>query len=62
MGGPLGEPTEVLEMINGEIAVLQRIAAEHPEQARTANELIKRYETLTTEHKLRSGRSQSQAP
>ena len=56
MGGPLGECKETLAMIANEIAALKNIAWHHPEQA--VADLVKRYEVLAAEQKLRL----SQAP
>jgi hypothetical protein len=54
MGGPLGERKETLAMIANEIAALKGIGWEHPEQAHTIGDLVKRYEVLAGERKLRS--------
>jgi hypothetical protein len=54
MGGPLGDREEALGIISGEIAALKDIAWEHPEQTHAVGDLIKRYEVLAAEQKLRS--------
>lgn len=46
MGRPVGPPEAVLKMIADEIAVLEQIAADHPDRAETLGKLAGRYRAM----------------